>query len=280
MAALPDLPMELEPEVRPTKTQMGDYLDRYVDHFAIPVSTNHKVEKIRLQEGLFHLQTSMGGFTCETLIMAHGDIQRPLQPAWLDKMSVPKLQFRKYKSPISVKGKKVLVAGTGNSAAQIAGELSKFFEVTWSREGSSNTASLNILGKNRFWWSERLKENDIPDGKKNPLFMFDDLSRQLKKVKSQPAIKEAEGKNITFSNGHVQEFDFIVYSEGYQPDFDLFEIEGLETDAKLLNDSNGKSNIPNLFFLGIPYQRGRFPFQTKWQVKDVEQVLNEIKKGS
>jgi putative flavoprotein involved in K+ transport len=85
MAALPELPMELEPEVRPNKTQMGDYLDRYVDHFALPVNTNHKVEKISLQDGLFHLQTSMGKFTCENLFMAHGNLQKPLQPSWLDR---------------------------------------------------------------------------------------------------------------------------------------------------------------------------------------------------
>jgi putative flavoprotein involved in K+ transport len=280
MAALPELPMELEPDVRPTKTQMGDYLDRYVDHFSLPVNTNHRVEEITLQDGVFHLKSSMGEFTCDVVIMAHGNIQRPEMPSWLEQMTIPKLQFRKYKSPISVKGKKVLVSGNGNSAAQIAGELTKYFDVTWTKEGASKTTALSILGKNRFWWSERLKQNDISDGKKNPLFMFDGLQQRLGKVKMQPQVKQAEGNKVTFGNGQVQEFDFIVYSDGYRPDFAILVIEGLETDVKLLNEHNGKSNIPNLFFLGIPYQRSRFPFQTKWQVKDVEQLLKEIKKGS
>jgi len=280
MAALPELPMELDPDVRPNKSQMGDYLDRYVDHFELPVHTNHLVEKVTMDEGKFTLHTPVGKFTCNQLLMAHGNYHNPVQPEWLKDLKIPKLHIQKYKSPISVKGQKVLVVGNGNSAAQISGELTKYFDVTWSREGEPKFESLNYLGKNRFWWGERLKKKGVADAKSNPVYLFEDLSKRLKKVKNQPGILSAEGREVAFSNGQTQNFDFLIYSQGYEPDFDLLDIEGWEKDLAYLNQAGGKANIDNLFFLGVPYQRKRFPFQTKWQVQDVESLFELMKKGS
>ncbi|MBS9525579.1 NAD(P)/FAD-dependent oxidoreductase [Litoribacter alkaliphilus] len=276
MASLPSLPMALEAEARPTKDQMGDYLDRYVDHFQLPVYTNHFVSQIRFEDGVFEVVSSNGTFTADQVIMANGNSLNPKKPQWVHDLAIPALHVRKYKNPVSVKGKKVLVSANGNSGAQIAAELSKYFDVTWAKS-KRGKASLSILGKNRFWWGNKLNKKDVVDGKENPIFYFDKLASKMKKVKIKPEIEAVTGNEVKFSNGTSDTFDFVIYSDGYSPDFRMIQIEGFDTNVDKIRSQDGQSNIPKMHFLGVPYQRERFPFIAKFQEKDVQNLLQKIK---
>ncbi|WP_143959682.1 flavin-containing monooxygenase [Litoribacter populi] len=276
MASLPGLPMALDAETRPTKDQMGDYLDRYVDHFQLPVYTNHLVSDIRYENGVYEVKTSNGQFTADKVIMANGDSANPIKPQWAHELDIPALHVRKYKNPVSVKGKRVLVASNGNSGAQIAAELSKYFDVTWAKNKKSK-ASLTVLGKNRFWWGNKLNKKEVLDSKENPIFYFDNIASKLKKVKIASSIESAKGNEVKFTNGTWDAFDFVIYSDGYSADFRMIQIEGFDANVDKIRAQQGKSNIPNLYFLGVPYQRLRFPFVTKNQEKDVLGLIEKIK---
>jgi len=274
--ALPGLSIALDGDVRPSKNQMADYFERYIDHFEIPVGTNHRVNYISIESGRFILRTDQGNFTCDRLIMANGISQNPIIPNWVKKLAIPYLHSRNYRNPVSVKGKKVLVVGEGNSSAQIAGELVKYFEVDWARDHKKKFSSLYLFGKNVHWWNQKLPWSKNKKTGTSPIFIYDGLKKSLKKVKKQEPVEDANGSLISFSNGSAAQYDFIIYSEGYNPDYDLLNIPDFELDIDRLQQNQGHSSLPNLFFIGIPYQRSYCSFDIREAVEDVRLIIEKI----
>lgn len=275
--ALPGLPIALDGEVRPTKNQMADYFDRYIDHFDLPVQTNQHVISITRVNGKYTIKTVRDELSCDILIMANGISQKPIIPDWVNKLAIPHIHISSYRNPVSVKGKKVLVVGEGNSSAQISGELVKYFEVDWARDPKKKFTSLYLLGKNIYWWNEKIawsKNNDKSGAQ--PIYLYDDLKRLLKKVTKRSKVEDANGSLVAFSDGTSVQYDFIIYSEGYHLDHDIFNIPDFEIDLENLRKSQGLDSLPGLYFIGIPYQRNYLSYNQSHAVEDVKMILDKV----
>lgn len=274
--ALPGLPIALDGDVRPTKNQMADYFDRYIDHFELPVETNVEVKTITMLDGKYAIHTLRGDFTCDMLIMANGISQHPITPNWVNKLAIPHIHISSYRNPVSVKGKKVLVVGEGNSSAQIAAELVKYFEVDWARDPKKKFAPLYVLGKNVYWWNEKLTWSKNAQEENQPIYLYDDLKALLKKVTKRVKVEDANGSLVAFADGTSDQYDFIIYSEGYQPDYELFQIPDFDLDIEKLNASRGLSHLQGVFFIGIPYQRNYLSYDPNHAVEDVKLILDKL----
>jgi putative flavoprotein involved in K+ transport len=274
--ALPGLPIALDGDVRPTKNQMADYFDRYIDHFDLPVQTNQEVVSISLDNGLYTIKTGRDEFTCDNLIMANGISQKPIIPDWVNKLAIPHIHIRNYRNPVSVKGKKVLVVGEGNSSAQIAGELVKYFEVDWARDQKRKFTALYLLGKNIYWWNEKLPVSKNNKSGAQPIYLYDDLKRLLKKVTKRSKVEDANGSLVAFADDTSAQYDFIIYSEGYHLDHELFHIPDFELDLEHLRENQGLSKLSGLYFIGIPYQRNRLSYDVGHAIEDVKLILEKL----
>ncbi|HSJ67804.1 MAG TPA: NAD(P)/FAD-dependent oxidoreductase [Anditalea sp.] len=274
--ALPGLPIALDGDVRPTKNQMADYFDRYIDHFELPVETNVEVKSITLIDGKYAIHTYRGDFTCDIIIMANGISQHPITPEWVNKLAIPHIHISNYRNPVSVKGKKVLVVGEGNSSAQIASELVKYFEVDWARDPKKKFTSLYVLGKNVYWWNEKLSWSKNNPSSEQPIYLYDDLKGLLKRVNKKAKVEDANGSLVAFADGTSAPYDFVIYSEGYLPDYDLFQIPDFELDIDQIRNNRGISSMPRIFFIGIPYQRNCLSYDPNHAIEDVKHILEKI----
>ncbi|WP_200975778.1 NAD(P)/FAD-dependent oxidoreductase [Echinicola sp. 20G] len=259
---LPDLPMALSPKARPTKDQIADYFSRYATHFELPIHTKNTVSKVIKKDDHFIVKSSFEEIQAKHVIVANGQCQKPNVPEWADKLSVPFIHSSQYRTPISIKGKKVLVVGGGNSGAQIVAELTSFFNVHWSLNKKPNFKSLYLFGKNRLWWGDKLNVLSKPAKEKlirkgEPTYLYDDLKKKIKKAKKCSEVVKAEGNQVTFADGKSLEVDFVLFATGFQPDFSFIQVDGFEHDLNQLREQDGISNISGLYFLGIPYQRSR-----------------------
>lgn len=280
-SALPDLPMALSPQARPNKNQMADYFNRYVDHFELPVSVNEEVVAVSKENGVFITKTGLGEITSDKLIIANGLCRNPHLPSWVDKLEIPYLHSSEYKSPISIKGKKVLVVGSGNSAAQIAAELTKYYTVHWSTASKPKFTSLHFLGKNILWIADKLGKLDKQVSEKKikygePIYLFEDLKKLLKKTKSKKKVTEAVGNTVTFEGGAVENYDMVVLATGFTPEFGFINISEFENDLEQLRIKQGVSQVPGLYFLGIPYQRSRSSHLIYGSQKDASYMVDAI----
>ncbi|MDN3669597.1 NAD(P)/FAD-dependent oxidoreductase [Echinicola jeungdonensis] len=278
-SALPDLPMALSPKARPTKDQMADYFSRYASHFDMPVHNKNKVLTLKKNKGAFLISTVFEEIKAQKVIIANGFCQKPKFPEWVNDLNTPYLHSKDYRNPISVKGKKVLVVGTGNSAAQIAAELTKYYEVHWSVNRKPKLTPLYIFGKNVIWWASRLGILDrvAKKGQKRieTIYQYDNLKKQLKKTKKQPIIKEATGNQVLFENGKKEQYDFVVFATGFYPDFDFIEIEDFENNLETLRENSGLSRVKGLYFLGIPFQRTKSSHLIHGSQKDAKFIIEE-----
>ena len=64
----------------PTKDEMGDYLEEYVQRFDLPVRTGVKVERLAKEGGRFVVTSPQGRFEAENVVVATGACQIPKVP--------------------------------------------------------------------------------------------------------------------------------------------------------------------------------------------------------
>jgi putative flavoprotein involved in K+ transport len=280
-SALPDLPMALSPKERPRKNQVADYFNRYVEHFDLPVSGNEMVKSVTKKGDVFRISTSLKEITADKVIIASGFCENPFFPDWSADLNIPFIHSSEYKTPTSIKGKKVLVVGSGNSAAQIAAELTKYFEVHWSIPKKPTFSSLYVFGKNILWYAEKFGKLNKPVSKKKfikgeVIYLYDNLKKLLKKTKKKKGVVGAAENKITFENGEEEPYDFILFATGFQPNYDFIQVPEFENNLDQLRDQQGVSRVSGLFFLGIPHQRSRSSHLIYGSQKDALFIVEQM----
>lgn len=276
---LPDLPMALPEPVRPTKDQMADYFSRYANHFGIQVQSQNEVTKLQKEGEYFIAKTSYEDIYAKQVIIANG-CNKPTAPEWTKNLSIPYIHSSNYRTPVSIKGNRVLVVGAGNSAAQIIAELTPYFDVHWSIKDKLTMKPLYVLGKNVLWWGDKLnKLKKAPKEKQlhqtDPIYLYDDLKAKLKKAQQHGAVTAAGGNRITFEDQSSMEFDFILFATGFTSDYRFIDIEGFEGDASELRKQDGISAVDGLYFLGIPSQRSMSSHLIWGSQRDAEFIIQE-----
>ena len=128
-------------------------------------------------------------------------------------------------------------------------------------------ATLRILGKSAWWWlhwsglmqapkESRLgrymqKADPFPDRDRN----LDSLARNG--VRIMPRLMSAAGSIAQFSDGSATEVVSVVWAVGFRDDSSWVEIAGAGGSNGSFVHTEGVSEIPNLFFVGRPWQRNR-----------------------
>ena len=110
----------------PTKDEMADYLEAYVERFDLPVRTGVKVERLEKEGDRFVITSSRGRVEAANVVVATGSCQNPKVPGFADQLrpDITQLHSKDYLSPSQLAPGDVLVVGVGNSGAEISMELS------------------------------------------------------------------------------------------------------------------------------------------------------------
>ncbi|XP_073026841.1 probable indole-3-pyruvate monooxygenase YUCCA5 [Primulina eburnea] len=129
---LPKFPFPEDYPEYPTKKQFIDYLESYARHFDINPQFNESVESAKYDEScrLWRVKTVSveGGeveYICQWLVVATGENAERLVPEieGLKEFGGEVIHACDYKSGESLRGKKVLVVGCGNSGMEISLDL-------------------------------------------------------------------------------------------------------------------------------------------------------------
>ncbi len=103
------------------------YLEDYARRFQIEPELGVDVTRIERTDGGWRVETSAGARVAERVVLATGYTRTPHIPDWpgLDTFSGSFRHSVDYREPSAYAGRKVLVVGAGNSASEIAVELSR-----------------------------------------------------------------------------------------------------------------------------------------------------------
>ncbi|GAA3633884.1 flavin-containing monooxygenase [Microlunatus ginsengisoli] len=123
-ASLPGLPITTPSY--PTKDQVADYLERYAEHFQLPIRRNTRVRRLSRDADRFVIETPRETFTADRVVVATGSLVRSERPAFsrLLDPEIAQLDASGYRSPAGLEGE-VLVVGAGTAGSDVAIDVAR-----------------------------------------------------------------------------------------------------------------------------------------------------------
>lgn len=275
----------------PHHSQVAAYFNAYVDHFGLRehITLNTEVKRaVRGDDALWHLALSNGETrTYDALFVCNGhhwDPYTPEIPGPFDGVEMHAHSYLTPFEPFDMRDKNVLVVGMGNSAMDIASELSQ----------KPIAKKLFVAARRGVWIFPKYINGQPPDKGVAPKWMPDWLMRRvvkkmivdavgqmedygLPKPAHHPAdahpsvsgefltrvgcgditvvknVKEKRGKTVVFEDGREEEIDAIVYATGYNISFPFLDdtLIKVENNHLPLFKRVFNPGVDNLFFMGL-----------------------------
>jgi hypothetical protein len=279
----------------PHHTLIHDYFRSYVDHFGLrdAIEFETAVERAVRTPGGWDVTLSTGETRRYTdLVVANGHHWSPRFPEWADPSSFDGdlLHSHDYVNPfepVEIRGRTVIVVGMGNSAMDIASELSS----PWMARRLSVSARRGVwvLPKYRNGQAAdkvmappdvprdvalaasrqlirdlvgNMSNYGLPEPDHEPLSAHPSVSADfLTKAGSGdihmlPAIERLDGRTVHLVDGSAVEADVIICATGYRMEFPFFD----DGEADLHPDSDHryplfkrmiKPGVDHLYFVGL-----------------------------
>jgi hypothetical protein len=283
-----DFPMPRAYPPYPHNRQMAAYFDAYVDHFgfrhriAFGTSVEHAA---RRDDGGWAVRLSSGETrTYAGLVVANGHHRDPRwpDPPFPGSFSGRQMHAHEYAGPATFEGAHVVVVGMGNSAMDIAAELSSVASNVYlaSRRGAHivpkfafglpidtfNTALPLPWAVKRAFFSLIVRgtigrPQDVglpaPDhrlGEAHPT-----VSQRITElvrsgvVVPKPNITSFEGDSIRFGDGSEARADTVVYCTGYNVTFPFLDDDVISTPGNRVDLFHQvfPPDVANLAFIGL-----------------------------
>jgi hypothetical protein len=291
--AFEDYPVPQDWPDFPHHSQLFQYFNDYVDHFGLrdTITFNTSVEQARRREdGDWDVTLSTGETrTYQWLFVANGhhwDARTPSYPGREDfsGYQVHSHHYRDPFSPFDFRGKRVLVVGAGNSAMDIASELSQRpiaqRLVISMRRGvwvlpkymNGQPADKAVLPA---WLPTKIgramarkiiktqlgnpEDYGLPKPDHEPLDAHPSVSGEFLTrvgcgdIIAKGALDRFEANAAIFADGTREEFDAVIWATGYRVSFPFFDDPNLtpEDNRFPLFKRMVKPGYENLFFLAL-----------------------------
>lgn len=257
-----DFPMPEEYPDFPHHSQIKDYLESYAAAFDLK-------ENIEFRNGVEHAEPRRGGGweitdqagatrRFDHLVVANGHHWDPRYPDFPGEFSGQILHSHHYvdpQTPLDFAGSRILVVGLGNSAADIAVELSsKSLQttVTLSTRSGAWIVPKYVYGKPAdtmykttphlplSWQRWIMQKAQFMNGSNGALYGLPEPNHKFFEahptqsvelplrlgsgdVIPKPDISRLDGSRVHFADGTSGEFDVIVYATGYNITFPFFD---------------------------------------------------------
>lgn len=287
MMAYSDYPMPDDYPDYPGHALIHQYFKNYAEHFHIRnrIQFNTAVLSVSPKAGKYIVDTDKAkGLEYDAVIVCNGHHWNPKLATFEGKFSGEEMHSHNFKTAEPFTDKNVLVVGIGNSAVDIACEVSGVAKntVISTRSGayivpkylfgvptdhiSKPPLAYAPLALQRAALLASLLVNvgkqenyGVPTPKQPILSQHPTISQELLgkvghgKIRIKPNIQRLDGKTVYFEDGSSENFDTIIYSTGYHITFPFFDkkfIDPKDNEMPLYHKVVHPEH-PNLFFLGL-----------------------------
>jgi putative flavoprotein involved in K+ transport len=148
------------------RDEIARFLDNYAASFNPPIREGVEVWRLSYREGdrVFFLNTSIGDFSADRVVVATGGYHRPKIPDLARRFPPNLLQLHssEYKNPESLPDKPVLVVGTGQSGCQIAEDLHLSGREVHLCVGGAPRSPRRYRGRDVVEWLDKMGYYDRP----------------------------------------------------------------------------------------------------------------------
>jgi putative flavoprotein involved in K+ transport len=267
--SLPGLPFPAPADTHPSKDDVADYLATYARHFALPVRLNSPARRLHRDDDGFTVTTPAGTLRARQVVVATGPFQAPRIPALAAAVDpdVVQLHSAAYRNPGQLPaGARVLVVGAANSGLQTAAELAATCTVTVAVGSRPLQLSQRIAGRDLFFWLSACRFFTLPSSSRiarrlrargGDLVIGTRTATLRRGIAFRPRLTGLTGRTAAFADGTTTDVDAVVWATGYRPDYSWLDVPGVLDDTGNVRHRGGVTDVPGLYFLGLPWQTCR-----------------------
>jgi putative flavoprotein involved in K+ transport len=283
--SLPGLTFPGDPDSYPGRDDVVAYLTDYAQHFELPVEFDSRVRSVHARDGGFLVELADRAYEADQVVVASGPFQVPFTPAIAAEISsdVVQLHSSDYRSPADLPAGLALVVGGGNTGFQIAAELAQSRQVHLAVGARQTPLPQRILGRDLFRYLEatgvmnktvssrigqRLKD-------KETLIGSSPRAARQRGIQMRPRATGAHGATVTFADGSEVAVDAVVWATGFRLDHSFVELPVFD-DRGQVKHERGVTELPGLYFLGLPWQHTRGSALLGWVKDDAGYIAQRI----
>ncbi|MET8144339.1 ArsO family NAD(P)H-dependent flavin-containing monooxygenase [Sphaerisporangium sp. NPDC005288] len=242
----------------PTAAHVVGYLADYEERYRLPVRRPVTVEGMgRGDRGLL-VDTDAGQWAAQVVISATGTWWRPYVPFYpgAGDFAGRQLHAADYTGPDEFAGRRVVIVGGGNSAAQILAEVSTVAETTWVARRTPRLLPDEVDGKALFDMATRRVRGEAGAGGGGGLGDIVAVppvrdARERGVLKAQPMFSRITAGGIAWADGAESACDVILWCTGFRPELRHLTPLRLRThDGVIATVGTRAEDEPRLHLLG------------------------------
>ena len=294
--ALDGMPFPASPGSFPTKDEMANYLEAYVERFRLPVRTGARVTRLSRSGDRYLIDAGGGRFEADNVVIAMATFQKPRVPAFAAELdpSIIQMHSADYRNLSQFRAGGVLVVGAANSGAEIAIETVRGGHETWLSgpdvgavpfqfDGFLGRAVLTrLLLRGLF---HRVMTLGTPIGRRvrpkllhgsAPLIRTkpNDLSAAgVQRVGRTTGVRD--GRPVLV-DGRVVDAVNVVWCTGYHPGFSWIDLPVFDDEGEPRHDRGVVRGEPGLYFVGLHFLYAMSSTMIHGVGRDADYVANAI----
>ena len=273
------------PDSYPSRDDVVAYLTDYARRFELPIEFNSHVKSVRARDGGFLVELADRTYEADQVVVATGPFQVPFTPAIAADLNrdVTQVHSSDYRSPKNLPEGPVLVAGGGNTGFQIAAELAESREVHLAVGARQTPLPQRIAGRDLFRYLEatglmrKTVTSRLGQRMKDRETLVGSSPRTARRqgIQMRTRATAAHGSTVTFADGGALGAGSVVWATGFRLDHSMVELPVFE-DRGQLKHERGVTEVPGLYFLGLPWQHTRGSALLGWVKYDAEYITQRI----
>ena len=215
----------------PPRDHVSAYLADYEERYDLHVLRPHRVQSVRRADVRpdSPLLVEAPGLTlsARAVVSATGTWDRPFWPTYpgMRTFAGQQLHAAEYRSPDEFAGRRVVVVGGGNSAAQILAEVSTVAETTWVTARPPRCLPDDVDGRALFE-TARARITALAQGREHAgvaglgdIVMVASVkdARDRGVLHAQPIFTRITTDGVAWADGTTQPCDAIIWCTGFRP---------------------------------------------------------------
>ncbi|MFC0623350.1 ArsO family NAD(P)H-dependent flavin-containing monooxygenase [Kribbella deserti] len=220
------MPTWTEDSGYPLAAHVADYLSAYERRYELAVRRPVRVAGVsRADQGLL-VRTDHGNWLADQVVSATGTWSRPFIPTYPGQFAGQQLHTAQYRQAADFSGRRVLVVGGGNSAAQILAEVSRVADTTWVTPRPPRFLPDDVDGHALFQLAtnrRRAHDSGHPDtggvAGLGDIVMVDSVrdARDRGVLHARDPFERLTRSGVRWTNGDHVELDVIIWCTGFRP---------------------------------------------------------------
>ena len=281
----------------PTKDEMADYLEAYAARFHLPVRSGVRVERLFKRGAHYVVKSGALELEADQVVVAMASYQRPRVPDFASALSAEIVQIRSndYRNLARLKPGGVLIAGAGNSGAELAMETVRGGHQTWMSGRDTGHIPFRpggFLGRNllapfvlRFVF-HRLLTVRTPLGRKArpkmlakgvPLIRVKPKDLAVAGVQRVPRVVGVRDGRPLLADGRLLDVANVIWCSGFHPGFDWIDLSVFGDHGELLHEAGVVESQPGLYFVGLTFLYAMSSSMIHGVSRDAARIVKEIK---